>query len=178
MKAKAQTFNCRFVGLMFVHNYMMVLRDKSNGVIKDATQLKFLDIRKRDDFMKSSVFRSEMFNIAEFNQLAKEKEEGAKQLEAYKFQLKTQISMKYLFIIGDHSDFDNEVFRTFLETIISMEGSKPFKMFLYKFNHDILKVEYPYLFVENQVEKRLALYPYVILNSKNITDMPADKVNF
>ena len=86
--------------------------------------------------------------------------------------------MKYLFIIGDHSDFDNEVFRTFLETIISMEGSKPFKMFLYKFNHDILNVEYPYLFVENQVEKRLALYPYVILNSKNITDMPLEKVNF
>ena len=36
-KAKAQPFNCRFVGLMFVHNYMMFLRDKSNSVIRDGT---------------------------------------------------------------------------------------------------------------------------------------------
>jgi hypothetical protein len=36
-KAKAQPFNCRFVGLMFVHNYMMFLRDKTNSVIRDGT---------------------------------------------------------------------------------------------------------------------------------------------
>jgi hypothetical protein len=85
--------------------------------------------------------------------------------------------MKYLFIIGDHADFDNEVFRTFLETIVNMEGGKPFKMFLYKFNHEILQVEYPYLFVQNQDEKRLALYPYIVLNSKNI-NMAESKINF
>lgn len=43
-KAKAQTFNCRFVGLLFIHNYLMFLREKS-GIIKDASQLVFLDIR-------------------------------------------------------------------------------------------------------------------------------------
>ena len=46
--------------------------------------------------------------------------------------------MKYLFIIGNHKDFDNEHFRAFLDTIVGMEGGSPFKMFLYKFNHEIL----------------------------------------
>ena len=35
-KAKAQPFNCRFVGLLFFHNYLMFLREKS-GIIKDAS---------------------------------------------------------------------------------------------------------------------------------------------
>lgn len=48
---------------MFVHNYMMFLRDKSNAVIRDTTQLKFLDIRSKEQFVKSSVFKSEMFNL-------------------------------------------------------------------------------------------------------------------
>jgi len=86
--------------------------------------------------------------------------------------------MKYLFIIGDQADFDNEHFRTFLETIVSMEGGSPFKMFLYKFNHEILQIEYPYLFVENQDTKKLSLYPYIILNSKNILGMEDSKMNF
>jgi hypothetical protein len=41
-RAKAQPFNCRFVGLLFIHNYLMFVRDK---IIKDATQLVMLDIR-------------------------------------------------------------------------------------------------------------------------------------
>ena len=85
--------------------------------------------------------------------------------------------MKYLFIIGDHKDFDNEHFRAFLDTIVGMEGGSPFKMFLYKFNHEILQMEYPYLFRENQELKKLSLYPYIILNSKNI-NMEDSKINF
>lgn len=36
-KAKAQPFNCRFIGLMHIHNYLMFLRDKSGGIIRDAS---------------------------------------------------------------------------------------------------------------------------------------------
>ena len=53
--------------------------------------------------------------------------------------------MKYLFIIGEPQHFDSELFRLFLQYIMDMEGGKPFQMFLYKFNADILRIEYPYL---------------------------------
>jgi hypothetical protein len=59
-KAKAQPFNCRFVGLLFIHNYLMFLREK-NGIIKDKTQLVFLDIRGKsadDYYAKQRVFKS------------------------------------------------------------------------------------------------------------------------
>lgn len=58
-----------------------------------------------------------------------------------------------------------------------MEGGSPFKMFLYKFNHEILEIEYPYLFVQNQDTKKLSLYPYIILNSKNLIEQES-KQNF
>ena len=29
-KAKAQSFGCKFVGLVHIHNYLMLLRDKSS----------------------------------------------------------------------------------------------------------------------------------------------------
>ena len=128
-------------------------------------------------FLRSSVFKSELFDIKEFNRIVKEKDQSQKSLESFKFMLKAQISMKYLFIIGDHADFDSEQFREFLETIVGMEGGSPFKMFLYKFNHEILQIEYPYLFVENQDTKKLSLYPYIILNSKNLVDKTS-KENF
>ena len=71
--------------------------------------------------------------------------------------------MKYLFIIGDHSDFDNDSFRSFLTLIMELPGGKPFQMFLYKFNAEILQVEYPYLNLEGDKKKALALYPNIIL---------------
>ena len=40
--------------------------------------------------------------------------------------MKLYVSMKYLFVIGDQSDFDSAEFRAFLEHIITMEGGKPF----------------------------------------------------
>ena len=67
-KAKAQTFNCRFVGLMFIHNYLMFIREK-NGPIKDGSQLVFLDIRgktKSQFFDKQRIFKSEWFDIIDF----------------------------------------------------------------------------------------------------------------
>ena len=42
--------------------------------------------------------------------------------------------MKYLFVIGEPQDFDTENFRNFLDTLIKMDGGKPFQMFLYKYN--------------------------------------------
>ena len=44
-KAKVQPFNCRFISLLHVHNYLMFLRDKSVSAIKDTNQLVLLDIR-------------------------------------------------------------------------------------------------------------------------------------
>ena len=44
-----------------------------------------------------------------------------------------------------------------------MQGGKPFQMFLYKFNSDILKIEYPYLCLNGKEKKHLALYPLIML---------------
>lgn len=57
-KAKAQSFNCRFVGLVHIHNYLMLLRDKSSQVIRDASQLVLLDIRSQADYEIAKVFKS------------------------------------------------------------------------------------------------------------------------
>jgi hypothetical protein len=76
--------------------------------------------------------------------------------------------MKYLFVVGDPKDFDTENFRSFLDTLIKMEGGKPFQMFLYKYNGDILKIEFPYLYHEGIEKKALALYPYIVLKCKDL----------
>ena len=46
--------------------------------------------------------------------------------------------MKYLFIIGNPSDFETIPFRAFLDHIIKMDGGKPFKLFLHKFKSEYL----------------------------------------
>jgi len=71
--------------------------------------------------------------------------------------------MKYLFIIGNNEDFDTENFRDFVQNIIDMSSSKPFQMFLYKFNAEILESEFPYLSLENDTKKSLSLFPNIIL---------------
>lgn len=71
--------------------------------------------------------------------------------------------MKYLFIIGDPKDFDSELFRLFLQYIMDMDGGKPFQMFLYKFNADLLSTEFPYLCLQGTEKKYLALYPLMML---------------
>jgi hypothetical protein len=65
-KAKAQPFNCRFVGLIFIHNYLMFLRDKSSQIIRDASQLVLLDIRSQADNDVAKVFKSQWFDLANF----------------------------------------------------------------------------------------------------------------
>ena len=86
--------------------------------------------------------------------------------------------MKYLFIIGDKANFDSVEFRQFLSHIISLEGNKPFQLFLYQFNGDILKVEYPYLTLEGQQKKYLALYPNIMLRCKDLGREYEDKESF
>ena len=76
--------------------------------------------------------------------------------------------MKYLFIIGEQCDFDNEVFRSFISLIMNLEGGKPFKLFLYKYNGDILQVEFPYMCLENETKKALSLYPNIVLKCIDI----------
>lgn len=42
---------------------------------------------------------------------------------------------------------------------------------LYKFNGEILKAEYPYLTLEGDTKKFLALYPNIILKNKDLGDL-------
>ena len=68
-RAKSQPYNCRFISLLHVHNYLMFLRDKSVPAIKDANQLILLDIRgtKQSDYYDNvRVFKSEWFDINTF----------------------------------------------------------------------------------------------------------------
>ena len=85
--------------------------------------------------------------------------------------------MKYLFVIGEPSDFDSEQFRAFLTAILESEGKKPFKMFLYKFNKDILSTEFPYLCLEGTTRKGLGLYPNIIMKCIDMK-LPEDKEQF
>jgi len=41
-------------------------------------------------------------------------------------------------------------------------------MFLYKYNQDILQIEYPYLYCEGDKKKALALYPNIVLKCIDI----------
>jgi len=41
-------------------------------------------------------------------------------------------------------------------------------MFLYKFNLDILSIEYPYLHLQGEQKKFLALYPNILLKCKDL----------
>mmetsp|Transcript_31357 Transcript_31357/g.47957 ORF Transcript_31357/g.47957 Transcript_31357/m.47957 type:complete len:131 (-) Transcript_31357:557-949(-) len=130
----------------------MALRDKSamgGSVIKDKSSLALLDIRGKDKDEKHSVsrvFLSEWFDLQDFCSAHKEADtiEGQGKFNGL---LKQYISMKYVFVIGDPSDFDTENFKTFLKIILDGDGKKPFKMFLYKFTEQILEAEFPYLWL-------------------------------
>ena len=41
-------------------------------------------------------------------------------------------------------------------------------MFLYKFNLDILQIEYPYLHLQGEEKKFLALYPNILMKCKDL----------
>lgn len=95
----------------------------------------------------------------------KESPESTEYVQAITKQL---ISMKYLFIIGFHHDFDSDLFRTFVQFIMDLPTGKPFQVFLYKFNSDILAVEFPYLCLEGDKRKALSLYPNIILKCVDV----------
>ena len=59
-----------------------------------------------------------------------------------------------------------------------LEGGKPFQMFLYKFNQEILKIEYPYICLEGDQKKALALYPNIIFICKDLGAKAEDKQLF
>ena len=59
-----------------------------------------------------------------------------------------------------------------------LEGGKPFQMFLYKFNQEILKIEYPYICLEGDQKKALALYPNIIFKCKDLGAKAEDKQLF
>ena len=49
---------------------------------------------------------------------------------------------------------------------------------LYKYNGEILKAEYPYLTLEGDNKKYLALYPNIILKNKDLGDIGEKNSNF
>lgn len=155
---------------MFIHNYLMFIREK-NGPIKDGSQLVLLDIRgktKSQFFDKQRIFKSEWFDIIDFMKKADKNNTNDDDQSEIKAKIKQIISMKYLFIIGEQCDFDNEVFRSFISLIMNLEGGKPFQLFLYKYNGDILQVEFPYMCLENETKKALSLYPNIVLKCIDI----------
>lgn len=102
-KAKVQPFNCRFISLLHVHNYLMFLRDKSVSSIKDANQLVLLDIRgtKSSDYHDNvRIFKSEWFDIREFEEKLITKSTNDKSEFYVSQKLKLYVSMKYLFVVG------------------------------------------------------------------------------
>lgn len=162
-KARSQPFNCRFIGLLYIHNYLMFLRDKS---IKDPQQLSLIDIRgqtQSEHYDQERVFKSTWFDLGLFVKKQQEGNDNPASRDWCNLMTKTHISMKYMFIIGFPSDFDSPNFRDFLSVIMNLQSGKPFQLFLYRFNSEILQLEYPYLFLEGDRKKALALYPNIIL---------------
>ena len=51
-------------------------------------------------------------------------------------------------------------------------------MFLYKFNLDILSIEYPYLHLQGEQKKFLALYPNILLKCKDLGAKAHSKQQF
>lgn len=86
--------------------------------------------------------------------------------------------MKYIFVIGNHSDFDSHDFRVFLQHILDLDGGRPFQLFLYKYNQDILNIEYPYLSLSGQEKKYLALYPNLLLRTIDLGTKGNGKQDF
>lgn len=168
-KARAQPFNCRFVGLLYIHNYLMFLRDKSCGIIKDMSQLSLLDIRgtsAAEHHDQHRVFKSTWFDLELFMKKHKEFEADPTRYDSREWVLtmtKQHISTKYLFIIGFHDDFDNDTFRDFIKFLMDLPTGKPFQLFLYKYNQEILQIEFPYLYLEGDKKKALSLYPNILL---------------
>ena len=76
-------------------------------------------------FEQTRVFKSEWFDLPKFVNLFSAAA-GTQEHEDYRDILKHKISMKYLFIVGDPADFDNETFRLFLQHMMEMDGGKPF----------------------------------------------------
>ena len=86
------------------------------------------------------------------------------------------MDMKYVFIIGYKSDFDTPEFRKFLAHIICLNTNKPFKLYVYTYSGEILAAEYPYLTLEGTAKKWLALYPNIMLRSRDLDS--TDKEQF
>lgn len=78
--------------------------------------------------------------------------------------------MKYVIMIGFKGDFDTPEFRKFLAHITSLTSNKPFKLYLYSYSGEILAAEYPYLTLEGTAKKWLALYPNIMLRSRDLDD--------
>ena len=49
---------------------------------------------------------------------------------------------------------------------------------LYKYNGEILSAEYPYLTLEGDVKKALALYPNIVLKNKDLGEIAEKNQNF
>ena len=70
-KAKFQSFNCRFISLLHIHNYLMFLRDKSVSSINDKNQLVLIDIRgesQAEYHDEHRIFMSTWFDMRKFGQ--------------------------------------------------------------------------------------------------------------
>ena len=121
--SKQGSFNCKFVGLHIIHNYLMFIRER---VLSDKNQVILLDVRDKVFYDEIKVFRSEHFDL-------EQNLESEDKITA----LKSRIHFKYVFIIGDANDFNKPELRELLEYVLDKE-MKPFALFFHRINIEIL----------------------------------------
>ncbi|TNV85423.1 hypothetical protein FGO68_gene442 [Halteria grandinella] len=150
-------FPSRFVGLHFIHNFLMLVRE---GRL-DKGSLLILDVRKSNPqaFNDLHIMKSQIFTIPEQSQ---------KTWQDSIQQLKTMIHFKHVFVIGDgKQDFESDSFSALLKAIVQAE-MKPFCLYLHRLKPELATSEYAYLIILQNQSRKLALYPQIISKCKDL----------
>jgi hypothetical protein len=81
------------VGLVFVHNYLMFIKEK---IVTNKNAILLLDIRNQREFSTRRLLKSEHFDIQKTKGFSPDPED-----------LATKLQYKHVFIIGSPPDFDS-----------------------------------------------------------------------
>ena len=143
-------FKCQFVGLHFVHNYLMLVREK----VLDKGSVVILDIRHANPeaYDVLHLFKAQPLSLVKADL-------GA---------IKALVHFKQVFLVGDMAtDFESEDFFQLAKGMIS-EEMRPFSLFLHRFKPELVHTEYPHLCIRDNEKKKLTLYPQIIVKSKDL----------
>ena len=143
-------FKCQFVGLHFVHNYLMLVREK----VLDKGSVVILDIRHANPeaYDVLHLFKAQPLSLVKADL-------GA---------IKALVHFKQVFLVGDMAtDFESEDFFQLAKGMIS-EEMRPFSLLLHRFKPELVHTEYPHLCIRGNEKKKLTLYPQIIVKSKDL----------